>query len=147
MVRMTKFAVARAARAVPPASLEEAEARRLTLVSDIQRIQAQLASRNRTEPTGERVSKIKYSDWRQRSVHAIACLTKDLRELKAWIRDRRMADALTGGLPRNPDPMSLLRVLHSVVRRIAARTVLTPEEKAVLDGVATWLQFKAPVRK
>ena len=132
---------------VPPASLEEAEARRRELVENIQRIQSQLSSRHRTTPGGDRVATIKYKEWRQRVIYAMTCLLRDLRSVKAWIRDRRVREGLAAwGLPKNPSTDDLLLALHVVARRLAAGTKPTADEQGVLEAVRHWAQFRRLVK-
>ena len=69
-----------------PKDLAEAEQLRQELTLDIQRIQAQLGDRQRTDEQGRRLSTKEYWAWKKRAQYVLNEKLVELRSLKAWIR-------------------------------------------------------------
>lgn len=77
-----------------PDSLEDAYRRREALATAIIEIEGQLARRNRIDPeTGVRMTPTQYGQWRDRANEARVAKTNEVRYLKQWIRDNRVAVA------------------------------------------------------
>jgi hypothetical protein len=69
-----------------PKTLQEAEARKVQLVTDIASIQAQLSDRDRLVD-GHRLTDQAWYAWRKRAIDANIFKLDELRRLKAWIRN------------------------------------------------------------
>jgi ElaB/YqjD/DUF883 family membrane-anchored ribosome-binding protein len=72
-----------------PASIEDAESRRVQITDDIQRIQAQLGEKLRTGKGGEPLNGWEYKEWRRKAQHVLNEKLSEMRVLKLWIRDTR----------------------------------------------------------
>lgn len=66
-------------------SMEHARATKSELVDKLQRIQAELSSRNVTTAGGKRVNGRTYFQWRQEKIEEITLVTRHIRYVKDWI--------------------------------------------------------------
>jgi len=74
-----------------PASMKEAEERRLQLLSEIQTINGQLGDRNRTDESGNRLPDEAYWTWRKGAVRALRHREDELRLVNKYIREQNNA--------------------------------------------------------
>jgi hypothetical protein len=126
----------------PPASLEEAERRRVDLANEINDINAQLGDRNRTI-LGERVAEKDYWAWRTKAVNAKRYREAELSLLKLWLKEHRVTESIAAaGAEVDPrDPLSLLRAAAAILCGIED---LTTQGRAVRDGIQFYLHHVAP---
>jgi hypothetical protein len=80
----------------PPHGLDEAETRRINVLSDIKSIEVQLGDKQKVNPlTKERMTEQEYFDWRAKSTRALKAKETELRHLNKWIKDYHRLHALT----------------------------------------------------
>jgi hypothetical protein len=72
-----------------PASIEDAELRRVQITEDIQRIQAQLGEKRRTDKSGNLLDGAEYKEWRRKAQHVLNEKLTEMRVLKLWIKDAK----------------------------------------------------------
>lgn len=112
-----------------PESLERAEIQLEETTNDIQRIQAQLSDRDKTDASGRRVSVIEFHQWRKKATYALAARLREQRRLKRWIQEhRRIAHEAQTRTDRPRNVVELVAALaramkdgHRLVRDGAAR--------------------------
>lgn len=71
-----------------PTSVEDAEARREALTSQVQDLQAQLGDKQKTDQHGLRMSSTDYWAWRHDAQQTLNAKLGELRAIKAWLRAR-----------------------------------------------------------
>lgn len=116
-------------------SVEEAEAIRQRLVTEIHTIQDQLSERNRTDRSGQRLGGQEYWNWRKAAQHSLTTKLSELRVVKEWLRGQRSSQAPRGDMRR------LARDLYDMVVRlsIAGHVQLDESARALLVGAGEQL--------
>jgi hypothetical protein len=118
------------------ATIEEADAYREYLVTEMMRIQQDLGEKNRVHADGSRWTAIEYHDWRDRAKRALNVATIEARTVKAWLKAaRRASDARDAGVDAG-DPVALLRAACVLFRRLGAEGVdFEPDEVALRNAM------------
>jgi hypothetical protein len=121
-----------------PASDEEANTRRQTLITDIQGIEAQLGNRNR-ELDGQRMQSNEWYAWRNRAIAARKHKLEDLRLTNEWIKSHHRKRAVE----HFDDSTAALAAASKLLHTLAAEDVeFEPEEQAIVDGIDAILGYR-----
>lgn len=134
-----------------PASIQEAEALRLTINTDIRSIEAQLANLNHTNEHGQRLTGIEYHQWRGRAVGAINIKRSQMGALKAWIREQHAADEAIRRSTKRVGPLDatgreLLAEAQDLLADLQRRGWVPDDaELALLRAIGAYLRGAEPV--
>ena len=125
---------------VPPVSLDDAEARRIFITSEIGSIQTQLGDRDHKDGMGNRMSENDYWAWRKKASWAYQMKLAELRQVNAWIKsaNRTAAAAVdpSKGIVIDPnDPDKMLVAAYRVLKRLGSEIDLQDDEQAVVDAL------------
>lgn len=119
---------------VAPASLKEAETRRIQLISEIEGIQLQLSDRNR-QAHGHRMDEHEWNQWRTKAIYSLRCKTEESRLLKLWMREERLrVEAGAQGLDPS-DPESVIRAAYALLKKCLKLGLTLDERDSTLLGV------------
>ena len=121
-----------------PGTLAEAIAERQRLTQEVSDIQTQLANRNATDESGQRIPAQDYWAWRHRAMFAMRSKERRASELKMFITTERQRTAavMAGGMISGTvSAESLLAALVGLVKRLSAEGVeLDAQEQALVDA-------------
>lgn len=126
-----------------PEDLDEAEHRRDLLVMEIQSIQTQLGSKNRTDGSGRRLKYREFADWRNRANHSHTIKSAELRFINRWIKQRRQAN-FEGRARQLKEAGALTHVrrMHKLLSQLLSEGVeFTPTELKQIKEAEGFVRF------
>lgn len=116
-----------------PNTVSEAEARRLQVVGEVKKLEAQLSNRNRTDVDGRRFTDRQYHEWRGRATYALQLKVRESSALKDWLR-RALASASSEQATSGSTAYYLEQVAR-ILGRVLERhgLALTDVEQSLVD--------------
>ena len=122
-----------------PASLQEAEDRRMLLIAELNDMQAQLSYRNR-EIDGRRMTVDEYWTWRDKAVRAQSIKMTRAALLKKWLKDHRLIyNAKNIGVDTTKPETVVLAAYNLLTKLRVEGLDLEDDELVVYDTVRDWL--------
>ncbi len=131
-------------------TLQAAEDRYQTVVSEVQSIQNQLGDRNRQTANGERAASKEYWAWKTKASTAMRFLLEEQRMLKSAIKAYNRQSLRSEIYPTvDPkDALSLIAHSHKLFRKLAAEGVeLDLTEQALIDSLRWYVADHAHKEK
>ena len=123
-----------------PQSVAEAQQRMRALQVEIETIQAQLGTRNRTDHAGDRLPAQQYWAWRDRAKKTLNKKQQRYRTLKGWCRDRCTV-ARDGN--RDGKAAALLARCHRLLDRLIdldeAAPYISEDDRLLVQEAAAYL--------
>lgn len=117
-----------------PKSIEDAEARRRLLVTEVETIQVQLGDPQRVEKLG-----VAFADWRVKAAYSRIGKVDEIMYLKGWIKAARTA-RIAGELGLDLSAMSLLAAARKLILGFMADDfVLDADELKVFQVIDQFL--------
>lgn len=126
---------------IPPTTLDEAEAIKNSLITDIEGIQIQLGNRAADLKEFGPLADPDYHSWRRRAKDALQIKKGQLRDVKQWIKTERAA--MIHRKVEGHDAVGLLVLLYDTAKDLAFKAPLgmtTPDHWQVLDMVRDYLR-------
>lgn len=126
-----------------PATVQEAKERIVVLREAIMDIEAQLGDKDRKSGDGARLSRMAFSEWRQRAKWAVRQRSAEIAYLRWWVakREHNRIEGLYRRMELDAGcPESLLAANYRVLRSLARerRVAFDAEEQAVIDATSTY---------
>lgn len=126
-----------------PRTIQEARERIARLRGEVLDIEAQLGDKDRKTVDGARLSRMAFSEWRQRAKWSARQRGAEIVYLQAWIakRDHNQIEGLYRRMRLDAEsPESLLAANYRVLRSLARerRVTLDEEEQAVIDATSRY---------
>jgi hypothetical protein len=126
-----------------PTSIQEAQARLAAVAVERKELQTQLGNRNRTDPSGRRLSSQEYWTWRQKAAAALAAKEAEQAVLKLWLEQHSVEGTrvpLDAVMTQSQDAVSLLRDALALLESLQEAGVgFKPEEDALVSRIGTYL--------
>jgi hypothetical protein len=131
-----------------PSSLDEAHARRLQLINDVQNIAWQLSSTEKRGSDGLKMAPAAYAEWRRKAIGAMRLKEAALRAVKKWIHDAKAPkprvlpsrEPVDGLEDRLEEAEGLLREALTVFQvAVRENIVFRDDEKRVFGKIEVFL--------